>query len=100
MLLVKLFALNAIAHIISFVGLNKAKSPNRIGVLAFVFINAAIGLLLFFNVSWSIWLALIFPAIGVLALLFGTLFKGNGKLIDYIILILDIVIIIMVIPKL
>lgn len=41
MLIIALIA-NAIAHIVSFLKLNQVKAPNRMGVLAFVFINAAI----------------------------------------------------------
>jgi len=81
---------NAIAHVISYLKLRKSKSPNAVGVLAFVFINAIIAVLLWQGVSWAIWLALAFPLIGGLALLFTTIIPGKGGWIDYLILLFDI----------
>ncbi|WP_044213108.1 hypothetical protein [Flammeovirga sp. OC4] len=80
---------NAIAHIISFQKLRKAKAPNSAGVMAFVFINAIIAILLLQNVDWAKWLALIFPSLGGFGLLITTIIKGKGTWIDYIILLLD-----------
>jgi len=85
-----LFIANALAHIISFQKLQKIKAPNAMGVLAFVFINAIIAVLLWQGIAWSKWLALVFPAIGGLGLLFTTILKGKGTWIDFIILFLDI----------
>jgi len=90
-----LFVLNAVAHIISHKKLKAADSTLSNGVLAFVFINGIIALLLLLGINWVNWLAIIFPLIGGLALLFTTILKGKGTLIDYIILILDVWIIIL-----
>jgi hypothetical protein len=58
-----LFA-NAVMHIISLVALKEQKAPNRMGVLVFAIINAAICILLMQGFAWAKWPALIFPAIG------------------------------------
>jgi len=92
-IIISLLVANAIAHIISFLPLNKVKSPDRYGVLAFVFINAIIAILLWEGISWAKWLALVFPAVGGIGLFITTLAKGNGTWIDYIILVLDILLI-------
>jgi len=92
-LLISAFVANAIAHIISFQKLKKAKDANAAGVLAFVFINALIALLIGLGFSWAKWPAIAFPAIGGLALFFTTLIQGKGGWIDYVILALDILII-------
>jgi len=84
---------NAIAHIISYLRLRQVKSPGATGVLVFVFINALIALFLWQDLSWTKWFALIFPTIGGVGLLTTTILKGKGAWIDYVILILDIVII-------
>jgi len=91
--IIALYIANAIAHIISYQRLRKVKAPNARGVLAFVFINALIALLFWQGLNWAKWLAFIFPAVGGLALLFGTILKGKGTWIDYVILALDIVIV-------
>lgn len=92
-LIVWLFIANAIAHIISYQKLKKTKAPNTIGVLTFVTINLVMAFLLWKDVAWSKWLALIFPIIGGLGLLFTAILKGKGTWIDYVILILDILLV-------
>lgn len=84
---------NAIAHIISFIQLRKAKSPNAIGVLVFAFINGVLAVLLWQNVVWATWLIVAFTLIGSVGLLSTTLIPKKGKWIDYVILLLDISII-------
>ena len=91
--IIALFIANVLAHIISFLRLRKVKAPNATGVLAFVFINATIVLLFWQGLTWAKWLALIFPTVGGLALLFGNILKGKETWIDYLILALDIVIV-------
>ena len=91
--IIALLVVNAAAHIISFQKLKKAKAPNSMGVLAFVFINALIALLLWQGLSWAKWLVLIFPAVGGLGLLITSILKGKGTWIDYLILVLDIAIV-------
>jgi len=91
---------NSIAHIISFIQLNKVQDPNSKGVLVFVFVNAIIALLLWQQFDWAKWLALIFPLLGGLALLIGLIAKGKAKWIDYVIIILDISVICLVILNL
>lgn len=93
MTLISLFIANAVAHIISYVKPQQAKAPNVMGVLAFVFINAIIALLLWQNMDWAKWPALIFPSVGGLGLLGTTIIQGKGTWIDYVILVLDIVVI-------
>ena len=99
MLIITALIANSIAHIISYLQLNRAKAPNSMGVLAFVFINAIIAILIWQNHSWSKWLALIFPLIGGSGLLITTITKGTGKWIDYVILLLDIAIITLVLKN-
>lgn len=96
LIIILLFVANAIAHIISYLKLKKAKSPNAMGVLAFVFINFIMALLLWQRLDWAIWLALIFPTFGGLGLLVTTIRKGKGTWIDYAILVLDITIVALV----
>lgn len=96
MTLIYLLIANAVAHIVSFVKLNQVKAPNAMGVLAFVFINAGIAALLWQGFAWAKWLALAFPFIGGLGLLFTTILKKKGTWIDYIILVLDIFIVALV----
>lgn len=93
MTLISLFVANAIAHVISYIRLNQAKAPNATGVLGFVFINAIIAVLLYLTFGWVKWLALAFPLIGGLALLTTTILRGKGTWIDYVILVLDIIIV-------
>lgn len=100
MTLIYLLIANAIAHIISFVKLNKIKAPNAMGVLLFVFINAIIAFLLWQGFAWVKWLALAFPLLGSLGLLFTTILKKKGTWIDYIILMLDIFIVSLVLMNL
>ncbi len=92
-IIVALFLVNAVAHIISYLKLRKTKAPNSLGVLVFVFINGAIAGLLWQEIAWATWPAIIFPAIGGLGLLFTTILKGKAIWIDYLILVLDITII-------
>jgi len=87
---------NTVAHVISYLKLRSIKAPNATGVLVFAIINAAIALLLWQGIDWAKWLALAFPIIGGLGLLTVTILKGKGTWIDYIILVLDIVIITLV----
>lgn len=96
MTLIYLLIANAVAHIVSFVKLNPVKAPNAMGVLVFVFINAGIAALLWQGFTWAKWLALAFPLIGGLGLLFTTILKKKGTWIDYIILVLDIFIVALV----
>jgi len=96
-LIIALLIANSVAHIVSYGMLRKAKADNAGGVLAFVFINAAIAALLSFNIEWAKWLALAFPAIGGLGLFVTTIVKGKGTWIDYMILILDIVLVALII---
>ena len=86
-----LFWLNAISHVISFVKLNKTDDPIKNGVLAFVFINAIIAILLYQGVTWGKYPALIFPMLGGMALLVSTLLKGKGTWIDFVIFGIDVV---------
>lgn len=91
--IIALFVINAIAHIISYIKLRQIKAPNTMGVLIFVFINVLIVILLWQGLSWAKWTALIFPIIGGLGLFTTTILKGKGIWIDFIILVLDIVIV-------
>jgi len=91
--IVSLFIANAVAHIISYLQLKKNQSPDATGVLVFVFVNAIIAILLWQGMDWAKWLALGFPALGGIALLTTTIFKGKGTWIDFVILVLDIAII-------
>jgi len=91
--IIALYIANAIAHIISYQRLRKVKAPNARGVLAFVFINVIIAILLWQGLGWSKWLALIFPIVGGLGLLITTILKGKGTWVDFVILVLDIAII-------
>jgi len=99
MTIVYLLLANAIAHIISYVKLKQVKAPNTVGVLAFVFINALIAFLLWQGNNWAKWLVLIFPLIGGLGLLVTTILKNKGTWIDYIILILDALIIFLILKN-
>ena len=56
-------------------------------------INAIIAFLIYSQLSWAKWLAVFFPTLGVSALLISTILKGKGAFIDYIILLLDVLII-------
>jgi hypothetical protein len=94
-----LFA-NSVMHIISFIALSRQKAPNRMGVLAFAIINAAVGTLLVQDFSWARWLALIFPAIGFTGLSITIKKSLSPKIVDYTILVLDAAIIILVARKL
>lgn len=94
MTIIGLLIANAIAHIVSFVRLNNIKSPDRFGVMAFVFINAIVAALLWLGFDWAKWLALIFPALGGLGLFATSIVKGKGTWIDYVILILDILLVV------
>lgn len=105
MTIIYLLISNAIAHIISFVKLNRrdamySVSTNAMGVLLFVFINAIIAFLLWQGFAWAKWLAFAFPLIGGLGLLFTTILKKKGTWIDYIILMLDIFIVSLVLMNL
>lgn len=100
MTIIYLLIANAIAHIISFVKLKKINAPNTMGVLLFVFINAAIAVLLLLGFAWAKWLALAFPLIGGLGLLLTTILKKKGTWIDYIILMLDIFIVTLILKNL
>lgn len=99
MTLIYLLISNAIAHIISYTKLKQAKAPNAMGVLAFVFINAIIAILLWQGLNWAKWLALAFPLIGGFGLLITTILKKKGTWIDYIIFVLDILIIFLIIKN-
>jgi len=89
-IIILLLILNAIAHVFSYIKLNKQKDPGATGVLAFVFINAIVAALFYIGYDWSKWLVLAFPAIGGLGLFITSLMKGKGTLIDYIIFALDV----------
>jgi len=95
--IIGLLIANAIAHIISFVRLNKINSPDKNGVLAFVFINAIVAVLLWQGIDWAKYLALIFPLLGGLGLLFTNILKGKGTWIDYLILALDVALVVLII---
>lgn len=84
---------NTITHIVSYIQLSKVKAPNAMGVLAFVFINAIIALLIWQGFAWSKWLAVIFPLIGGTALFITSIAKGNGQWVDYVIFALDMAIV-------
>jgi hypothetical protein len=88
-----LFA-NSVMHIVSFIALSRQKASNRMGVLAFAIINAAVGILLIQDFSWARWLALIFPAIGFTGLCITIKKSLSPKIVDYTILGLDAAIII------
>lgn len=92
-LIVLLLSLNAISHVFSYKELNEIEDSSADGVLAFAFINAIVAILFVLDYAWSKWLVLAFPAIGVTALFMTTLVQGKGKLVDYIIFVLDITII-------
>ena len=98
-LLVALFVANATAHFVSYLKLRQNKAPNALGVLAFVFINAIIAVILWQELNWGEWLALVFPAIGGLGLLLTTILKGKGTWIDYIIFVLDIMTVTLVVKN-
>ncbi|NME72666.1 hypothetical protein [Flammeovirga aprica] len=91
--IIALFIANATAHIISFQKLKKVEAPNSTGVLAFVFINALIVLLLWQSFVWAKWPALLFPVLGGFGLFLTTIIKEKGTWIDYVIFLLDIIII-------
>lgn len=93
MTVLALLIANAIAHIISFIQLRKAKSPNAIGVLVFAFINGVLAVLLWLGVTWSPWLILAFATIGAIGLLTTTIIPKKGTWIDYVILLLDMAIV-------
>lgn len=86
--------LNALAHVVSFRQLQANESPNARGVGAFVAINTAIAVLLILGQDWAKWLALIFPAVGGTALFVRTISKGSGKAIDWVILVLDLILVV------
>ena len=98
--IILLFVANSILHSVSYLKLKQAKASNATGVLVFVFINVIIAFLLWQVMYWAKWLALIFTALGALGLLFTTIFKGKGTWIDYLILILDVVIVVLTIKYL
>ena len=85
-----LSAANSLAHVESYRQLRKEKDPNSFGVLLFAFINAGLGYLAAIEVPWSIYPGITFPAIGGTGLLMGKLIKGEGKLIDYGVMAIDI----------
>lgn len=93
MLIITLLMANAIAHVISFVQLRKVQSPHATGVFIFIFVNALLAGLVWFNVNWAMYLVLIGAIIGCLGLLITTLLPKKGQWVDYVILLLDISII-------
>ena len=95
LIIVTLLLANAVAHIISYLQLKKVNAPHATGVLAFVFINMTLALLLWQDLDWTKWLALAFPAIGGFGLLTTTILK-SGTWVDYVILVLDIAIVALV----
>ena len=88
-----LLFLNAIAHIIAFLKLNREQSPNRWGVLAFVFIDAILGVMLFTGPDWAQYLAIIFPALGGIALMTQIMRGEPADWIDYSIIALDVLVV-------
>jgi len=93
--IISIFGANFLAHLISYGRLKQAKSSDAVGVLFFGLLNAITALCLWQRLGWSKWLALAIPMIGGGALLFTKIIKGNGTLIDYIILTLDVIAIIL-----
>jgi len=55
-IIIALLIANAIAHVFSYIKLNKQKDPGATGVLAFVFINAIVAALFWLEFDWSKWL--------------------------------------------
>mgnify|MGYP000515673177 CR=1 FL=1 len=64
-----------------------------------VFINTFISLLFWRQIVWVKWLAIIFPTVGGLRLLVTTILKNKGTWIDYIILILDVLVLFLVLKN-
>lgn len=69
------------------------------GVFAFFCINSIIAALLWQEVPWATWPALLFPIVGGLALLTTTIIRGKGKWIDYTILFLDMIMVYLAVQK-
>ena len=86
--------LNALAHVVSFRQLQAEQSPNAPGVGAFVAINTVIAVLLILGQDWAKWLALVFPAIGGAGLFVQTISKGKASTIDWVILVLDVILVV------
>ena len=84
---------NALAHVYSYRQLSKEQSENALGVLVFAFVNASLAGLLWFQIEWAHWPTLILPLLGATGLSITTLIPGKGGVVDYIILLLDILII-------
>lgn len=99
-LLIGLAIANAIAHIVSGKQLQAAGSPDAKGVFAFTAINVVIALTLILSPYVGLWLALIFPAIGLAGLLITKVLKGQGVAIDYVILVLDVAMIVIALGRL
>lgn len=93
MTIIYLLIANAIAHIISFAQLRKAKSPNATGVFVFIFVNAILAGLLWLGMAWAPWLVVACAIIGGVGLLTTTLIPKKGTWIDFVILLLDMSII-------
>ena len=88
-LLVVLFIINGISHIFLFKKLKRTNESNPASALPFVLIYTLFGILIWQDVSWVKWPALVIPVLGLLALLLTSIFKGKGQFIDYFIAILD-----------
>lgn len=86
-----IFAANALAHVVSFRQIRANGGDNAAGVLAFVFVNAALAVLVGLALPWAGWPALLFPAVGGLGLFTTVIRHGRGTPIDYAILGLDVV---------
>lgn len=92
-IIITCLVLNAIMHVVSFYYLNKQQENSRWGVFAFVLINIIIALLLQMNISWAIYLAIVFPVIGGIGLM-ATLKASKAPLwVDLSILGLDLTLI-------
>ena len=95
-LLLALFVINGIAHIFLFRKLKRTNEPNPTSALPFVLIYPIFGILIWQGIDSIKWPALVVPILGLLALLFTSIFKGKGQFIDYFIAILDTMIPILV----
>ena len=95
-LLLVLFIINGIAHIFLYSKLRRTNEPNSTSALPFVLIYPIFGILIWQGIDWVKWPASVIPVLGLLALLFTSIFKGKAQFIDYFIAILDTVIPILV----
>lgn len=92
-IIIFLFVLNAIAHLVSFWKLPNKKNSDAGGILGFAILNTGIAYLLWQGFDWAKWFALILPIIGGAGLFSTSIIKGKGRWIDYLIFLIDVVIV-------